>query len=263
MANVFLDQNEAFILADSANVFGQSTTDEAILLQDNVTDVTLDGNIERLDVPSDASDTTFQVNDSGQLEVMIKGAVAVTYAAGLNQPVDVRMGGGNVTLTQTGASEWDIANPDNAGDTVTINADNAQTGDAVGLGGDGSATGDGSGGGGAQDPITIADDGETFNAGASDVTYDISGGSYSVTIDNFDAGDVLDARDVGGVDSAASFNVVSDRDQADGQQQVALVDPVAAAITTITLTGLSEQQDSDVFNGDSFRDVFGQDSVLL
>lgn len=139
MANVFLDENETFTLASSANVVGRDGGSEAILLQDGVTGVTLDGNVERLDVAGDAADTTFQVNAEGQLEVVVGGTVVGTFTGGLNQSVDVRMGDGNVTLNQTGASSWTVADPADDTDTATIDSGNSPSGDAVTLGSDVSA----------------------------------------------------------------------------------------------------------------------------
>jgi hypothetical protein len=61
----------------------------------------------------------------------------------------------------------------------------------------------------------------------------------------------------------ATFNALPDSDQTDGEQTVTFIDPDAAATITVDLTGLTNAQDSGVFNEASFLSTFGADSLLL
>jgi hypothetical protein len=141
MANIFLDADELFTLADDASVFGRGGGNEGIAIQSGVTGVTLDGNIERIDVAASAADTTFQVNADNQLEIVVDGQVVAT-AGSLNQPADVRFTDGNVTLSPSGVGAFEIADPADDTNPSTIDGTTSQTGDAVNLGGDTSSVGD-------------------------------------------------------------------------------------------------------------------------
>jgi hypothetical protein len=181
MANIFLDADELFTLADDASVFGRGGGNEGIAIQSGVTGVTLDGNIERIDVAASAADTTFQVNADNQLEIVVDGQVVAT-AGSLNQPADVRFTDGNVTLSPSGVGAFEIADPADDTNSATIEDGTPQTGDAVNLGGDTSSVGDGQQPGGG--------DGQTFTLTTGvDLQQDFTGGPGDDVFIADDSGD--------------------------------------------------------------------------
>lgn len=220
--------------ANAAPVF---TSGESFDVEENSTAVTTvaatdaDGDAIEYSITGGADENLFAIDaDSGEL--------SFTTAPDFENPTDADDDG--VYQVEVGASDGQVT-VDQALQVTVTDVDET--------------------GGGTQ-AVSAANDGETFDASTGDVTYDLEGGTYAVSIDSFDTGDVLDAQDIAGT-TTATFNVLSDRDQADGQQQVTFSDPDAGTTTTITLTGLSEAQDSGAFNASSFENVFGQDSVLL
>jgi hypothetical protein len=86
-------------------------------------------------------------------------------------------------------------------------------------------------------------------------TYTIVSGSYSATIDKFANGDVLKFF------TGASITVSPDANQADGTQVLVAADTVAGTTTTITLTGLTPDQDAGLFNQNSINTVFGAGTI--
>ena len=130
------------------------------------------------------------------------------------------------------------------------------TGDGETGGGD---TGDGETGGAQTVQVT---EGGTEDASAADVTFEISDGDYDLAVSSFDVGDTLDFSDVAGADTEAVFNVLTDADQADGEQVVSAANPDSGATVTVTLSGLTADQDGSVFNQLSFTGTFGDESLV-
>lgn len=102
----------------------------------------------------------------------------------------------------------------------------------------------------------------TFDAAPQNTTFDVADGTFTFTVSNFAAGDVLDFRDVAGA-TTATFNVLSDGDQTDGQQQLQAIDPNDGSIVTVNLVGLTAAQDAALFNQGSVDAVFGTGTLLL
>lgn len=86
-------------------------------------------------------------------------------------------------------------------------------------------------------------------------TFNIASGNYSATIAGFAAGDKLNFF------QNAAITVKPDTNQSDGIQVVEAADAVTSATTTITLTGLTAEQDNNLFNFSSFNSVFGAGTV--
>ena len=151
MANIFLDANDSFTQSSTNtndSIFGRSGGSETVILQGNPTGTTLDGNVEVVQVAGTAASTTLQVNaTTGRLELVSGGTVFATFSGGLNQAVNLQFTDGNVTLSQTGANAFTIANPANAANNVTINPTTPQAGGAVTLGSQTSTAGTTTGGG--------------------------------------------------------------------------------------------------------------------
>ena len=112
-------------------------------------------------------------------------------------------------------------------------------------------------------PVAVAQNGQTFDAAAQNTTFDVADGTFAFTINNFAAGDILDFRDVAGATTQATFNVLADANQTDGQQQFTITDPSDASVVTVTLVGLSGAQDAGLFNQGSVDSVFGTGTLLL
>lgn len=146
MSNIFLSANDTFTLPSSNTndtVFGRSGGSETVILQGNPTGTVLDGNIETIQVAGPASNTVLQVNAlTGRLELASGGVVYATFSGGINQAIDLQFTNGNVTLTQTGANSFTIANPTNPGSSATISPTTPQAGSAVTLGGSTSTAGE-------------------------------------------------------------------------------------------------------------------------
>lgn len=159
MSTIFLSANDIFTLASTNTndaVIGRPGGAETVILQGNPTGTLLDGNIEIVQVAGSASNTTLQVNStSGRLELSSGGVVYATFAGGLNQAVDLQFTDGNVTLTQTGANSYSIANPTNLNDIATFNPTTSLSGSAVGRGNATSTAGDApnTGGGDGSNPV--------------------------------------------------------------------------------------------------------------
>jgi hypothetical protein len=242
VANVFLEGDASFTIADPAEVFGRGGGQETVELTQAAQNVSLDGNIERVELPQDLSATTFQVVE-GQLEISAGGTLLATFTGGLNQDVTLQFGNGEGTLSQTGAASFTLTGPGGEAQIgTTPTTPDIGLGDAVAVG--------------------ASDDGETFDADTGNATFDFADGTYGVTVDNFSTGDVLDFADVGG-NTGASFNVLGDSDQGDGEQAIEAVDPGDGSTVTVTLVGLSSAQDSNIFNQSSFESEFGNGSIVL
>ena len=118
-ANIFLNADASFTVAEPASVFGRSGGNESVVLTDGVTGVNLDANVERVDIPRALADLTFAVTDAG-LEIQA-GGNAVTSLPSLNQTAELRLAGGEATLEQTGAQTFVIAGGDSG--TATVGPD--------------------------------------------------------------------------------------------------------------------------------------------
>ena len=135
MANIFLRENESQQHAGNDDtLFGRSGGSETVVLLEGATSNELDGNIERVSVPASASNAQFVVNDQGQLQIQTNGTVLAAFTAGLNQPVDVGFSAGSLKIEQTGATTFEIQNPNDVADTVVVDQNTSQTGNSVGLG---------------------------------------------------------------------------------------------------------------------------------
>jgi hypothetical protein len=85
-------------------------------------------------------------------------------------------------------------------------------------------------------------------------TFAIASGQ-NVTLSGFANGDKLVFF------SGAILNVVNDANQTDGIQEITATDPATGATTTITLTGITPEQDAGVFNVPSFVTQFGAGAI--
>ena len=103
---------------------------------------------------------------------------------------------------------------------------------------------------------TTGNDAATISAQAVTKTINIISGE-NATINGFANGDTLHF-----FSSTAILNLSTDTDQADGIQEFTAADGAAGVVTTITLTGLTSDQDNAIFNmTDSFKSVFGANAI--
>jgi hypothetical protein len=108
--------------------------------------------------------------------------------------------------------------------------------------------------------VGSGDDGSSFDATTGDVVFDFADGGYAVEVSGFESGDVLDFADVGG-STEATLNV-SNTDGSDGQVQLTASNPDQGTTVEVTLVGLSNADDSAVFNVPSFESQFGSDALV-
>jgi hypothetical protein len=237
-ARIFLNPDASFTLADPAVVFGRSGGQETLKLMEAARGVQLDGNIERVELAQDLSATTFQVVD-GSLQISAVEESIMTFIGGLNQAITLQLGNSVGTLTQTDATTFALKGPSGQATigTTPITPD-------IGLGG---AT-----------SVDEQDNGEVLSAASGDVTFDFASGDYGVTVENFGAGDVLDFDDI----EAAIANIPADTDPTDGRKQIAVSNPEDGSTVTVTLAGLTDAQDSGIFNQSSFISMFGSESLI-
>jgi hypothetical protein len=103
----------------------------------------------------------------------------------------------------------------------------------------------------ADNNLTVADGGSTVNT-----TYTVASGTYTATISGFGAGDKLSFF------AGASTQVLPDTSDADGIQSIQASDAATGTTTTITLTGLTTEQDTALFNIPSMGTVFGAGTIV-
>jgi hypothetical protein len=104
-------------------------------------------------------------------------------------------------------------------------------------------------------PFTITTSGTYQALPATTDTITITNGVTGVIINGFANGDKLQFF------ANASFAILPDTNDIDGSQFVAATDLSSGAVTTIQLTGLTAQQDANVFNLPSFYATFGANSI--
>ena len=88
-------------------------------------------------------------------------------------------------------------------------------------------------------------------------TFTINSGNYNLTIAGFNTGDKLN------IFSGAVLNLVNDTIQTDGIQVFTASDSNNNTTATITLTGLTEEQDAAFSNIKSFDAIFGANTLIL
>ncbi|MCX7074087.1 MAG: hypothetical protein NTZ70_04630 [Methylococcales bacterium] len=89
------------------------------------------------------------------------------------------------------------------------------------------------------------------------VAFNISAGTFGYAIKNFAAGDKLNFF------ANAIVNVLPDANNTDGIQVLTAQDAATGTTTTVTLTGLTADQDLGVFNFPSFATIFGAGSMTV
>lgn len=104
MANVFLSANETFTAANNGLVIkGAAGGTEKLLIGSNVTGVTTDANIERIEVAGNLADYKFVIGASGIQITNTAGTVIATIPS-LNQASTLAFADGSASLVQTGAT---------------------------------------------------------------------------------------------------------------------------------------------------------------
>jgi len=184
MATIILNQGEQSTISNDGDVVrGRQGGQETILIPNNVTGIETNAEIERADLALELSELSFQATSSG-FEIS-DGSNTILTLPSLNQELDLRLADGNLSLSQTGAQEFTLSNPDNPNDSAAIGT-NALAGSnlQVGLGNDISSTVPG-------DELIEGDD------QANELTPDSSDSSFQTsdlneTIRGFDGDDTVD-----------------------------------------------------------------------
>lgn len=267
MSTIFLSANDTFTQPSTNtgdSFFGRASGSETVILQGNPTGTVLDGNIETVQVAGPAAVTTLQLNPiTGRLELLSGGLVYATFSSGLNQSVDLQFTDGNVTLTQTGANTFMIANPTDAASSATISPTTPQAGSSVSLGSSTSMAGDTSTPGSAP-TFSISSGAATVTEGAiatftltttnvtvgTDIPYTITGVSAVDVV-----GGLTGTATVGaGGTASISVQIVADQ-LTEGSETltVSVNNGLASASTTV--------QDTSVANSNSYTSGLGLNGV--
>ena len=201
MANVFLDEDEVFPIGARASVFGRQGGNEGVTIQPGVQDVTLDANMERIDLAQSAGDASLQATGNG-LEIRDSDGNTVVSVASFNQDADVRFNDGNVTVRQSGATEFTLEGSDgstqtvdtqsSAGVSVPLGNETSNSGDDGQRGSDESGGG-GSGGDTGSDANSIS--GEVLVDGSAATSIPSSAGTLTVGASGSGSADLVDGQD--------------------------------------------------------------------
>lgn len=98
MAKVYLEANDSFELSSDATIFG-ATGSETVLIN-GTPDITLDPNVERVELSGDVADYTFEI--TGTIITVYSGGSAVVTFTSLNQVTDLVFADGAAELSLTG-----------------------------------------------------------------------------------------------------------------------------------------------------------------
>lgn len=184
MAKVYLDANDTFTLASAATVYGKAGGTEKLLIQSGVTGVTVDANVERVDLAGNVSDYTFK--QTGNVINVYSGTTLVTTTTlqddsdgtqmvFANGSVSAKMGTGGV-MTLGGAT---VSATQGSVTPTTIDT-------ATKSGTAGGGTGGGTGGAGQTFTLTVGAD--TFNGTAGNDTFTAA----QTTANTWTVGDAID-----------------------------------------------------------------------
>jgi hypothetical protein len=102
--------------------------------------------------------------------------------------------------------------------------------------------------------FSISADGTSTATPGAD-TFNVAAGTYTHNINGFNSGDKINFF------AGSSLTVIPDNNDNDGTQLISASDAVTQTTTTITLTGLTMEQDAGLFNVPSFATVFGAGTI--
>lgn len=130
MAKVYLEANDSFELSSNATIFG-ATGSETVLIN-GTPDITLDPNVERVELSGDVADYTFEI--TGTIITVYSGGSAVVTFTSLNQVTDLVFADGAAELSLTGlntATLGGTAIPTTAAAVVPAVIDDTDTSDTA------------------------------------------------------------------------------------------------------------------------------------
>jgi hypothetical protein len=205
---------------------------------------------ETININDDLGSNTIRLTDGLQIagSQVLSDQMQLTLSNGTNVFVqdadafnfDV---GGTVASANSTSQNFNDFVSDTLETTVPADGESASSGGAVAVGG------------GTAGNITVsASNTGPFPAGNDDRTFEFESGSYTATIENFDSGDQIVEPDVGLTVQPDGSN------QSDGVQEFTISDQGGTA--TIRLTGLTDQQDENLFKAPQFDTVFGADTLI-
>jgi hypothetical protein len=239
--------NGVFTVSDNnMNVVGGTGGNEIVRVQAGITNVTLNANIERLELSNTLFNYKFIIISGVGVEIWDTSSKIATIPS-LNQDMKIAFTNGTGILKQIGASDFQLGNAAISSGTATTPSNVViDTTDLSTVGTSTNLTG--------STTISATNLIGTGTAGVD--TFNIAGGTYNATINGFAAGDKLSFF------AGAAISITPDTNQSDGIQQLTATNAATEATTTITLTGLTATQDLNVFNVNSFNSVFGAGSIL-
>jgi hypothetical protein len=103
--------------------------------------------------------------------------------------------------------------------------------------------------------VNVSATGSVTDSAATNTTYNIAVGSYTYSIAGFGVGDKLVMF------AGAAVSVTPDSNDTDGIQTLTAADAASGQTVTITLTGLTGEQDAGLFNYNSINTVFGSGTI--
>jgi Tol biopolymer transport system component len=237
-----LVSNRVLTVSDNnVAVIGGAAGNETIRIQSGVSNTMLDANIERIELSGSLSAYKFVYVAGTGIQIFDASNLKIATMPSLNQDMKIAFSNGTAILKQTGASDFQLGGSAISSGTATRPSNVVI--DTTDL----STLGAGS--------TTISSTNLIGNGTAGVDTFNIASGTYNATINGFAAGDKLSFF------AGASITVVPDTNQTDGIQQLTAIDAGTSATTTITLTGLTETQDTGVFNVASFNTIFGAETI--
>ncbi len=134
MATTYLQANENYRTGvfSPTNFVGMNGGNESLEIVAGDGLAILDANIETVKISSfNAADTVMKIVGGKLLITDTSGNCLVRFDAGMNQATLLAFQDSTVQLTQTGASSYTMANPSDANEKVTIDADSPQAGNAI------------------------------------------------------------------------------------------------------------------------------------
>jgi hypothetical protein len=237
-SKIFMGQNDSITIVDSgATLIGNTSTTAKIA--SGVTGVKTDANFNRLELAGSLADYRLGAVAGVGLQIQNASGVTINTFSSLNNDLTLAFANGSALLRQTGGSAFSLGG-------VSISTGTPATVTTILNAADTSTLGTTT----PNSTVNVSASGSS-SAANGDLTFDIASGTYTYTINGFGPGDKLKLF------SGASTSVVPDSNDTDGIQSIAFTNPVTAAITTITLTGLTSAQDAGIFNVASFNTVFG------
>jgi len=125
-SKLFLESNTTFRVLDDVTLTGASGGNETVKII-GTPNISMDANVERVELPSNSSDYTYEI--TGTTITTLFNGVAVTTMSGLNQSVGLAFADGTATLELTGIGKATLGGTDISTTASTITPTTIDTSD--------------------------------------------------------------------------------------------------------------------------------------